>query len=628
MTKRLFMIVLALPIMVGVLALLISKGMYFSMDEVEMRLMIEGSLASGSFRPMPYSPYMNVLYTGLLGLLYRLHPDAYWFDFANYFFLLASIVVICFALRTGEKRRDVLAALAGCVVAFVYFSFPQFTMTAGVLAIAGVLSGFRYCKAGRGRLGWLISSACCLLVSSLFRYKCCLGVGFFSGVCLLAFDWGLLRVAFKRIAFLLLVAFVPILSAKKIGASIVSSHPVWSTLTEFNTIRAGLTDYSDVWNTWPEGFEECLDVVNKGVGAAKFTREDYGLYICGAMVGNDSVFNLCNLREVSKNLRPYVHNKSADRLSFKIVNWSRLFVPLLLLVLCVAVMNGHVVFKRVMPFLFFVVIICLVRYYLKDPPERLWINFALAVFLSLVYSGLRHGSAPGMAIGSARLFAGAFALVAFIVLVSRVTIKQVELEYKPYGDLVRAKLPTDKLVFLSTDCARYLRAFNKNKLSNRSVVILGPYGWFPQYRAMIDKFGLSREHVWRDVCAKGSRVCFVQQDERPNCYLNATLRTIAAYVKKNYGMTIVAQKERLGENVGAIRLRALSPEEFEAKKRFEIDFCGARPSPSRTRKAQALIVAQNLLGQGSSLDEIAETAWAIASPIVDKDFAYAKVEEF
>ncbi len=137
------------------------------------------------------STFSHVLFCGLIGSLYGLDPDAYWYTYYHLFALLGSLVIIgrCILLKARERGwplpAGVLLHFVLCAGVFMYaFAQISFTVTPAVVGSAAV--ALTLCRSDiKTTKGRILSDIGCVLLMLL-----CVLQRSSTGDCLLCF-WAL-----------------------------------------------------------------------------------------------------------------------------------------------------------------------------------------------------------------------------------------------------------------------------------------------------------------------------------------------------------------------------------------------------------------------------------------------------
>lgn len=123
-------------------------AMYQTCDDMDMRILLEGSIGGSISEPSEFTLYMNVLYGKFLKLFYTVYQNGYWYDMFTYIFASASLFVLVMSVCKDFERESLFAKILKLVIiTFVGatpFISPQFTMTSGLLAMSGVLSFYMW----------------------------------------------------------------------------------------------------------------------------------------------------------------------------------------------------------------------------------------------------------------------------------------------------------------------------------------------------------------------------------------------------------------------------------------------------------------------------------------------------
>lgn len=148
---------------------------YHTLDEVILRSLLEGSFLGYTEVDPRYTLYPNILFSSAVGALHGIQPGIPWYDGITLLIGMVSVMAILWASLEGVERDGARLFRAALVLLLCYpvFLSPQFTLTAGLAALAGLMVAVTV--AGRDRihgrdyaaLGFTLLA---LLVAGLVRY--------------------------------------------------------------------------------------------------------------------------------------------------------------------------------------------------------------------------------------------------------------------------------------------------------------------------------------------------------------------------------------------------------------------------------------------------------------------------
>lgn len=193
--------------------------------------------------------YQNYLLGKLYVLLYSLIKCVPWYGLIQYFFLWLAFSAIVYVImkRLPKELGITLSILVLCFFGYECYIEMQYTKTAGVLAIAGILLIFQECSAEIRSKKLLVSGIILSCVGSMYRFEqfvACVALMSGLGICQILKNRK--KDVFKRVRSPLLwtlVMLVISLGLKGMDTYIYQSDPQWKQYTEYNELRTELLDY-------------------------------------------------------------------------------------------------------------------------------------------------------------------------------------------------------------------------------------------------------------------------------------------------------------------------------------------------------------------------------------------------
>ncbi len=579
-TRRFFCLI---PLFVSTTLALFVRSMYQTMDDWDMRVLIEGSAGGTYSAPSEFSMYMSVIYGKFLKFFYSLYPQGFWYDIFTYLFAGSAIYVSTLALF---KNFDTIASFYKLIsvvcLSFIFstaYVYPQFTITAGLLAISGVFSFYmlvsRYFQRKRYNIFCGIYCFLALLFSSLIRFECCFVVSFFTGVVLLPFwpykDWK--NIFYK--SWLIIFSLSAILLCRVIGDRLTARVPAWNDFMKSNAARVEITDKTDMWNhlraPWKNIENHADEIKDKGV---TFSKGDYRLLLTTHVLGNAPVNNVENLTKVSKALKSKLNPQNDFSLSFKVEDYRdvlKYFVLIFtVLSLCFKSTRSSSIFSLSV---FAVTVLCLNNMF-RALPYRLWYNFAVATLLSLFISIiLKH---PNIKNIYRKICIAAFVFFSSFMIIYNQTYV-IRYQYDTFKTLRREFRFLDKdALYLTTYAFQdYIDApFSENIFFEKGInqIPLSPSNRLPQYDAVLAKFAVSDTHTWADICTKDKNVYLLHSDLAYDHPLIAVTRAVSYYMREKYAKTVVFLKKEFSPHLYGLKCISLSPKQFKELMEFrEID---------------------------------------------------------
>jgi len=337
---------------------------YRGNDDVCWRLLSSGFF-SPTQTPSPYLVYINILYGRVLASVYTFWPRWHWYDLFNYALLLLASWAFLLPTRALLGRRRGLWVCG--FSSFVFFTAIlvqlQFTITAGLLTVSGMLLLFRYAS-DPNQEPWV---ACfygvpILVLGSLIRFNIfffILVYGFLAWLPVLAF----LPIKPKRSLTVLLffgVAIFLAFSAKVYNAKVYESDPTRTHIYPALKTLVSLTEHSVPVQDRREIVQAKLDVLGWSIN-------DY-LAVTRHLNTNETLFNSDTLTYLRTQVLPIISKPSN-------LSWLALLSAI-----------RYVLFNTFIPVFFgFLLSISFLR---KDPRNTLLVgyHFAIAAILSVALS--------------------------------------------------------------------------------------------------------------------------------------------------------------------------------------------------------------------------------------------------
>lgn len=91
-------------------------AMYQTSDDMDMRILLEGSIGGSISEPSEFTLYMNVLYGKFLKLFYTVYQNGYWYDMFTYIFASASLFVLVMSVCKDFERESLFAKILKLVI--------------------------------------------------------------------------------------------------------------------------------------------------------------------------------------------------------------------------------------------------------------------------------------------------------------------------------------------------------------------------------------------------------------------------------------------------------------------------------------------------------------------------------
>ena len=150
----------------------VSPLSYQTLDEVILRSLHQGSFLGYDGVDPRYAIQPNILYSKALAALYAFAPGLPWHDLVFFGAGLLSVAALLWcaldAVEAGTER--VVRALVVLFLCYVLFVHPQFTTTAGLVGVSGILLAIHAAETDQARPGVLLCVMAALVISGLIRY--------------------------------------------------------------------------------------------------------------------------------------------------------------------------------------------------------------------------------------------------------------------------------------------------------------------------------------------------------------------------------------------------------------------------------------------------------------------------
>ena len=193
--------------------------------------------------------YQNYLLGKLYVLLYSLTKCVPWYGLIQYVFLWLAFSAIVYVImkRLPKEFSLTLSVLVLCFFGYECYIEMQYTKTAGVLTIAGILLIFQECTAEIRSKKLLISGIVLSCIGSMYRFEQFVAcVALMSGLGIFQILKGRKKDIFKQVGrslFWVIVMLGISFGLKGLDTYIYQSDPQWKQYTEYNELRTELLDY-------------------------------------------------------------------------------------------------------------------------------------------------------------------------------------------------------------------------------------------------------------------------------------------------------------------------------------------------------------------------------------------------
>ena len=234
----------------------ISPCVYQTMDDMEMRTLIDGSIGGEQGIRSPFSMYMSIVYGYILNFFYDLEPNFFWYDIFSFFFIFLSLFIISIAvLQDCNKINTSLKTVYISIIFFLgsaAFQTPQFTKIASLLAISSVILFYMIVNEYFDGLykNLLLAIACivCIIFSSFIRFNYCILLITFTSL-LLFFNWPFKKIVRNKNYIILLISILlSVFLLHSFNVFLCKNNDEYRKFDRANNARAALTDRSNMYD--------------------------------------------------------------------------------------------------------------------------------------------------------------------------------------------------------------------------------------------------------------------------------------------------------------------------------------------------------------------------------------------
>lgn len=225
--------------------LLVMRPVFATNDDVTIVEMVFGAYGVQDAHII----YQNYLLGKLYVFLYALTKSISWYGLIQYIFLLAAFSTIVYVIweRFPKTLGITLTALILCFFGYECYIDMQYTKTAGVLTVAGIVLIFHECTKMYVSKKLLVLGIALSCVGSMYRFEqfiACIALMSGLGVYQLWKNWK--EDGLKKIwspVFWVVITLVVSFYLKGVDAYVYESDPQWKQYTEYNELRTQLLDY-------------------------------------------------------------------------------------------------------------------------------------------------------------------------------------------------------------------------------------------------------------------------------------------------------------------------------------------------------------------------------------------------
>ncbi|MGN0005779.1 MAG: hypothetical protein ACI37Z_07395 [Candidatus Gastranaerophilaceae bacterium] len=390
-----FLFTLVLLLLVFIVSFGFCHPFYQNCDDDFMRSIIDGSYGATG-EPRAYAMWQHILYTTFLQKLYIKFPHMYWYDIFTYTFMSLSLVVTTLCLYSKDgKHKDIFNLFLFLTSFFIYsviFIYPQFSITAGSLTVAGVILGYYTFLNNqpifRTIFNLLLMSGMFLL-AALIRSETLfvlmpLSV-FISFLLLKKENTKKYTVVAIDIVLVLLLSFM----LRQAHLSIINANPEYKKVYETHMERLNISERTPIFkdkliylNLWSK-LEAAVDL-DKKLSPIGWDKESYRISLTWLDWGDEDIFNIEKMKQVKNILEDNLSIKTHINFSFEIADYSIIYkYYFAMLGLLFLIFPSKSAAKRILLMLLvYFAFIMVANNVFKVFPPRIWINFVNLLVLS------------------------------------------------------------------------------------------------------------------------------------------------------------------------------------------------------------------------------------------------------
>lgn len=561
-----------IPVLVGWFFARYFHAMYQTADDWDMRILLEGSAGGYISTPSEFTLYMNILYGKILKVFYTIYQNGYWYDIFTYFFCSVSVYIITLALCKNFLSDNwfykSIVLLVVSLVSATCFVSPQFTITSSILAISGVLSFFmlvtNYFSDTKSNILCTIYCFCSLVFSSLIRFESCMILSFYTGILLLPYwpyhDW---KKLFKK-SILIFSTLLVILGTVYIDNYFVSINPDWYELRQFNIYRVNIGDKTNMWDNLDEPWKDIEDKLT-GSNDYIFSKGDYRLLLTISYLKNNMVFNSSNFKKISDNLSEGVQSSNKVSMGFRVKDFRKVLPSFVLLALILGMLSFTTWKQSLFACSVFFLFIVGLSYEFRALPYRLWYNFALATIVAIMLTA-NFKTTKKIFIKLVVLIV--ISLPSYIIMHNQAISTMYQYNVLRQFRSEIKKLP-DKYLYLYdyANNEHIGKPFSKNILTNS--ILLSPLNFDKKYDNLLDRYNVSEDDPWDDICSKDSNIRILHNQNVYNAPLVALKRALSFYMLEKYGKHVVFIGKYQTKNLITYQCRTLTNEEFTQRENLK-----------------------------------------------------------
>lgn len=554
-------------------------AMYQTCDDMDMRILLEGSIGGSISEPSEFTLYMNVLYGKILKFFYTVYRNGYWYDIFTYLFASVSLFVLAMSVCKDFERESLFSKILKLVIiTFVGatpFISPQFTMTSGLLAMSGVLSFYmwvsEYFTGKKAQFACAVYCVIALLFSSLIRFECCMIVGFFTGVLLIPWwpykEW---RKHLKKCS-VVGCALLTIIGAYLWDGYIVSHHPEWDEMRKANNARVEIADKTNIWDNinapWKNVVGALNDIDNEEIF---FSSGDYRMLLTSYFIGDKKIYNSNNLNKAVNAISDKVQASNSLYAGFRIKDFRdvfKYFIFIYVLIFCLS--NRTFKYNIYAGVVFFILVIAL-NVEFRALPYRLWYNFAFITIIVLLIkfkccNFIKLKNKIYTVVGILCLVMGIF----FSYTIMHNQAISTRYQYKIYKQMQNEVQHLPQNEFYITDFVLVEHAchpFGKNILKN--IISMTPVSNHPSSLKILKNNNININSIWNDLSNRKKNIRIITHSGLYFDAHYALKSAISYYIKEKYGKEVVFLYKTIG-GFYITQCIALTEAESKIKKVYE-----------------------------------------------------------
>jgi hypothetical protein len=516
------------------------KPYFMSNDDIAMMLSVSGKILTTE--PSPHVQFMHIFIGEVLSLLYTYFPDGHWYEGFFVSCLFIAYWQVCYVMLKRQSKITVLFLYILFFITSASYTLIalQFTIIASVLAFSGLIILF-FTPVAHTHLSikdiflkpqsYQIIAFVMLLLAYMVRFESFIFI-LLVACPVIAYELYLKSQRIKTINNIAVLVVV-LLICFPLQKYHLYRYKQWGNFLVFNEKRALFLDYS-ILEYAP------LDAKIKALKAANWSVNDYVMLMTW-FFSDEKVYNINNFDKALQALPKYKQEITFKQLwdyqknvySYALVLQS---IGFLLFTLCFCKKVDILVITTSFIYLFFILLA--IHYFLKPPPERVFIP--AFYFISLLPLLFTHFTWQNLLKDSASIFTKiAFAITCLLVCISvfsslKATKNSLRAEEKEeiLKNLINIIQPNANKLFVvwgATFPYEYIIPFsNMDYLSNLYLMGLGTSQQTPDAKKLLKKFDV--KDIYIDLAMK-ENLFFIASEK-------LIIENYFQYMKEHYSLNL------------------------------------------------------------------------------------------